>query len=179
MGTGSSALREVWQPSADLSGLRDLPVLVVVGDAEVDALVDDLADAAIEVAQSADAATPGEPELDDYTVAVLNTGMPSFNVEHRRDADDGGAAFVHGLAVRRVDRPAAAHGPDGSNFQQQHWTHHFDYALVAGRGDWRANDLVRAGHEFNHPLRTLAACAGPAATPRPGPFLAVDAPTSS
>ena len=39
------ALVDVWQPSADLSGVRDLPVLVVIGAAEIDAVIDDLADA--------------------------------------------------------------------------------------------------------------------------------------
>ena len=48
---------------------------------------------------------------------------------------------MHRLAVGHVDRPAAARtAPDGSNFQLQHWTHTFDYALVSGDGDWRGGD---------------------------------------
>ena len=35
-----------------------------------------------------------------------------------------------------IDPPRRT-APDGSNFQLQHWTHTFDYALVSGDGDWR------------------------------------------
>ncbi len=35
-----------------------------------------------------------------------------------------------------IDPPRRT-APDGSNFQLQHWTHTFDYALVSGAGDWR------------------------------------------
>ena len=35
-----------------------------------------------------------------------------------------------------IDEPRRT-APDGSNFQLQHWTHVFDYALVCGDGDWR------------------------------------------
>ena len=35
-----------------------------------------------------------------------------------------------------IDEPRRT-APDGSNFQLQHWTHVFDYALVSGDGDWR------------------------------------------
>ena len=147
-------LTEVWQPSADLSGTRDLPVLIVVGAAEIAALVDDLADAVVEVAQSADAVTTGEPALDDYTVALLNTGLPSFNVDTDGTLTTAVLRSCTGWPSGVWIDPPRRTAPDGSNFQQQHWTHHYDYAVIAGAGDWRANDLVRAGHELNHPLRT-------------------------
>ena len=147
-------LGEVWRPSADLTGTRDLPVLVLAGAGEPAAVAGDLADAVIDVHQVADAQTPGEGPLDDYTVGLLNTGMPSFVVE-----PDGAL----NLSVLRsctgwpsgvwIDPPRRT-APDGSNFQQQHWTHHYDYALVTGAGDWRAAGLVRSGHELNHPLHT-------------------------
>ena len=35
-----------------------------------------------------------------------------------------------------IDPPRRT-APDGSNFQLQHWTHAFDYALASGDGDWR------------------------------------------
>lgn len=152
------ALRDVWQPSADLSGVRDLPVLVIVG--AVEALADDLADATIDVVQSADATTPGEPALDDYTVAVLNTGMPSFNVDSDGTLTTAVLRSCTGWPSGVWIDPPRRTAPDGSNFQQQHWTHHFEYAVVAGRGDWRANDLVRTGHELNHPLRSSQADPG-------------------
>ncbi len=164
-------LTEVWQPSADLSGPRDLPVLIVVG--ELDALVADLADATIEVAQSADAATDAEPALDDYTVALLNAGMPSFNVDTDGTLTTAVLRSCTGWPSGVWIDPPRRTTPDGSNFQQQHWTHHFDYAVVAGSGDWRANDLVRIGHELNHPLRTSQQqLAGGVA--EPGQYLAVD-----
>ena len=170
----SRGLRDVWQPSADLTGVLDLPVLIVVGAEEVAAVAADLGDAVIDVTQHADAATSNEPALDDYTVAVLNTGMPSFAVD-----SDGGL----NLSVLRsctgwpsgvwIDPPRRS-APDGSNFQQQHWTHHFDYALLTGSGDWRDTELVRAGHELNHPLHhssTTSRGGGLAETTR---YLALD-----
>jgi len=168
------SLRQVWQPSADLTGVLDLPVLVVVGEEEVALLAADLADAVVEVNQVVDPITPGEASLADYTVGMLNTGMPSFAVD-----TDGGL----NLAVLRsctgwpsgvwIDPPRRT-APDGSNFQQQHWTHHYDYALVTGAGDWRAAGLVRAGQELNHPLRTSHSGGTGGAAPRRGQYLAVD-----
>jgi alpha-mannosidase len=146
------ALRDVWQPSADLTGAADLPVLIVVGDDEVAALVADLGDAVIDVAQVADAATQGEPALDDYTVAVLNTGMPSFDIDTSGNLTMSILRSCTGWPSGVWINPPRRTAPDGSNFQQQHWTHHYDYALVTGAGDWRATDLVRAGHELNHRL---------------------------
>ena len=72
------------------------------------------------------------------TVALLNRGVPSFAVE-----PDGTlhtslmrscTGWPSGVWIDARRRTA----PDGSNFQLQHWTHTFDYALVAGDGDWRA-----------------------------------------
>ncbi|HEX8870551.1 MAG TPA: hypothetical protein VF821_33100, partial [Lentzea sp.] len=60
-----------WVPDADLRGPRDLPVLIAT---DVDALIDDLADAYVEVAGST-----SEP-VDDYSVAVINRGTPGFVV---------------------------------------------------------------------------------------------------
>ena len=42
-----------------------------------------------------------------------------------------------------IDPPRRT-APDGSNFQLQHWTHTFDYAVVAGDGDWRDGGLPAA-----------------------------------
>jgi alpha-mannosidase len=165
-------LRDVWQPSADLSGVRDLPVLVIVGGGELDALVDDIADARIDVTQSADPAASGEPTLDDYTVAVLNTGMPSFNVDSDGTLTTAVLRSCTGWPSGVWIDPPRRTAPDGSNFQQQHWTHHFEYAVIAGTGDWRANDLVRAGHELNHPLRSSQA-APHDGTAAPGRYLDV------
>jgi alpha-mannosidase len=151
------AARERADPISDLRGPRDLPVLIVAGaDAEatigaVEALVADLEDGvvAVEQPEKLDGAT-GRTE--DYTVAILNRGIPGFNVE----AD--GSMY---LSLMRscsgwpsgvwIDPPRRA-TPDGANFQFQHWSHTFEYALVAGSGDWRDGGIVRAGHDYNTPL---------------------------
>jgi alpha-mannosidase len=50
-----------------------------------------------------------------------------------------------------IDEPRRT-APDGSNFQLQHWTHHFDYALVCGDGDWRHAEIPARAAQFSHPL---------------------------
>jgi hypothetical protein len=50
-----------------------------------------------------------------------------------------------------IDPPQRS-APDGSNFQFQHWSHTFGYALATAAGDWRSAETVRIGHEFNNPL---------------------------
>ncbi|MET7401334.1 glycoside hydrolase [Dactylosporangium sp. NPDC005572] len=143
-----------WVPGADLTGPRDLPVLLVAGagtDADaVGGLVDDLADARVEVAQPA-ATWPVEP-YEERTVAVLNRGIPGFAV-----SPDGGlylsllrscTGWPTGVWVDPPRRTA----PDGSPFALQHWTHTFEYALAAADGDWRAGGITTAAHDLNHPL---------------------------
>lgn len=147
-------LSDVWVPGADLRGVRALPVLVVASPqglaAAVAALVDDLADA--EVAVDADA-----EDFDDRTVALFNCGVPSFAVD-----TDG---TLHTTLLRSctgwpsgtwIDPPRRT-TPDGSNFQLQHWTHTFDYALAAGAGDWRSCDIVSRSADFGQPLLPVIA----------------------
>ena len=122
----------------DLRGARDLPVLIVAG-------VDPERRRPLRSTRSSPTSTDGvigvdQPaELDgatgtaeDYTVAILNRGMPSFNVE----AD--GSLY---LSIMRscsgwpsgvwIDPPRRS-TPDGANFQFQHWSHTFEYAIAAG-----------------------------------------------
>jgi hypothetical protein len=78
--------------------------------------------------------------------------LPGFNVEA------GGQLY---LSLMRscsgwpsgvwIDPPRRA-VPDGSNFQFQHWTHTFEYAITGTPGDWRRSRLVQAGHDFNNRL---------------------------
>jgi alpha-mannosidase len=158
----AKALTGVWLPNADLTGVLDLPVLVVVGAGAVAALCADLAGGVVPVAQPVTGLP--DPDLDDRTVAQLNRGLPGFAV------DTTGALHLSLLRSCTgwpsgvwIDPPRRT-APDGSTFQQQHWTHTFDAALVAGAGDWRATGLVRHGHEVNHPLHArVAAGTGPAA----------------
>ncbi len=146
-------LSDLWVPGADLRGTRTLPVLVVCSpdglDKAVAAFVEDLADAEVEV----DQVSPAElGEFDARTVAMFNRGVPSFAV-----VPDG---TLHTSLMRSctgwpsgtwIDPPRRT-APDGSNFQLQHWTHAFDYALAFGNGDWRAADIPRRSAEFGQPL---------------------------
>jgi hypothetical protein len=148
-------------PDADLTGPRDLPVLVVAGAGAAARLCADLADGAIAVRQPLTAMP--EPDLDDHTVGLLNRGIPGFAV------DTGGALHLSLLRSCTgwpsgvwIDPPRRT-APDGSNFQQQHWTHSFAYSVVGAAGDWRAAGLVRHGHEVNHPLHAALGAGGPAA----------------
>ncbi|GHF70158.1 alpha-mannosidase [Kitasatospora xanthocidica] len=156
-------LAEAWRPDADLRDLRALPALVVADAAEVDALVDDLADARITAVCPAAAADRTDGPLADRTVALLGFGLPGFAV------DTTGA--LHLSLMRSctgwpsgvwIDPPRRTL-PDGASFQLQHWTHEFSYALVGGDGDWRTQTLPAQGQEFNHPLyaRIVPAQDGP------------------
>ena len=153
---------DIWVPNADLTGIRALPVLVVVGEDEVRDLGAQLDGGALEVRQPAELSDSPDPDLDDYTVGLVNRGIPGFAV------DTTGALHLSLLRSCTgwpsgvwIDPPRRT-APDGSNFQQQRWTHSFDYALVAGAGDWRATDLVGHGHEVNHPLTAAVIAGGPA-----------------
>ncbi|WP_433437533.1 glycoside hydrolase family 38 C-terminal domain-containing protein [Nonomuraea sp. CA-141351] len=138
-------LAEVWQPSADLRDVRALPALIVNGP--VADLVADLSDATVE------AVCPlGTERLDNRTVALLAYGLPGFAV------DPSGA--LHLSLMRSctgwpsgiwLDPPHRT-TPDGSGFQLQHWTHEFSYSLVAGEGDWRAQQLPAKAQEHITPL---------------------------
>jgi alpha-mannosidase len=156
-------LAAAWVPGADLRPPRALPVLVIDGDprvsedglaAEIASVVDDLADAEILVNQQAPA---GLERFESRTVALLNRGVPSFAVE-----TDG---TLHTALMRSctgwpsgvwIDDPRRT-APDGSNFQLQHWTHVFDYALVCGDGDWREAEIPTRSTQFAHPLLAVVA----------------------
>ncbi|MGI5238024.1 NEW3 domain-containing protein [Dactylosporangium sp. CA-139066] len=155
-------LADVWVPNADLTGARALPVLVVAVEA-VGRLCADLEAGDVRAAPGLDDPDAG---LDEYTFGILNRGLPGFAV------DTSGA--LHLSLVRSctgwpsgvwIDPPRRT-APDGSNFQQQHWTHAFDYALVGGDGDWRDAGLVAAGFAVNHPLHARPLPPGPPASAR-------------
>ena len=132
--------------------------------AALEALVSDLEDGVIVVGQPAalDGATG---TIEDYTVAILNRGMPGFNVEA------GGNLYLSLLRSCSgwpsgvwIDPPRRA-TPDGANFQFQHWSHTFEYALAAASGDWRQGAIVRTGHDYNNPLIARAFDAHPGPMP--------------
>ncbi|MFE4633701.1 NEW3 domain-containing protein [Streptomyces sp. NPDC056773] len=168
-----AGLRSLWSPGCDLTGLRDLPVLVQAGPAEqlaravaASGRIDAPAPAPeADAAGAHGAAYPHEEPYAGRTVGVLVRGTPSFAVDT--------AGRLHSTLMRSctgrpsgewMDPPRRT-APDGSSFQLQHWTHVFEHALVAGVGDWRAVDLARRGREFNKPL--TAVTAAPAEGPRP------------
>jgi alpha-mannosidase len=148
-----------WVPGADLRDPRALPVLVIASRDDADlgsaiaSVADDLADAEVVVTQQA---SSGLQRFEPRTVALFNRGVPSFAVEA-----DG---TLHTALMRSctgwpsggwIDEPRRT-APDGSNFQLQHWTHVFDYALVSGDGDWRYAEIPARSAEFSHPLLAVA-----------------------
>ena len=151
----AAPLATTWLPGADLRHVRALPVLVIAGGdgtsrARSRRSWTDLADAEIAVEQQA----PSELEpFEQRTVAVLNRGVPGFAVDTE--------GTLHTSLMRSctgwpsgvwMDPPPRRTAPDGSNFQLQHWTHTFDYALVTGDGDWRSAAVPARSAEFSHPL---------------------------
>lgn len=173
-------LTEVWVARhgvVDLSGPRALPVLVVAARdaaglaAEIARVAEDLADHEIVVDQ--DVRSEMEP-FEARTVALINRGVPSFAVDR--------AGTLHTALMRSCTSwPSAAWtddprrtAPDGSAFQLQHWTHTFDYALVAGDGDWREAKIPARGAEFADPLRAIAVAGGAGPLPPRGSLLRVE-----
>lgn len=142
--------REAWIPDADLRGPRDLPV-VIIDDVRA-AIAELRAEATLAVRVPDGTAGTAEP-ADSYSVAVVNHGTPGFVV------DPGGtlhlslmrscSGWPSGVWIDGERRTA----PDGSSFAWQHWTHTFDFAIVAGEGDWRDAGFPRRAQEAAHPLR--------------------------
>jgi alpha-mannosidase len=173
----AAPLSATWVPGADLRDPRALPVLVIAGRDDADlgpaiaSVTDDLADAEVVVAQQAPSGTrPFEP----HTVALLNRGVPSFAVD-----TDG---TLHSALMRSctgwpsgvwTDEPRRT-APDGSNFQLQHWTHTFDYALIAGGGDWRRAEMPARSAEFGHPLLAATGAGRTGGLPAAGSLLHVE-----
>jgi alpha-mannosidase len=172
-----SPLAAQWVPDADLRALRALPVLVIAGR-DQDALRDEISTVAaglggaeITVNQQAPAAM--EPS-ESRTVALCNRGAPSFAVDtdgtlhtSLMRSCTGWPSGVWSTHERRAT-------PDGSNFQLQHWTHAFDYALIADDGDWRAARIPARSAEFSRPLLAVVAD-GDGDLPGVGSLLRIDA----
>src|SRR6202008_3188661 len=151
----TASLASVWVPDADLRAPRALPVLVIAGRDEkhlaaaIASVVDDLADSEISVPQRPPS---GINPFEDRTVALLNRGVPSFAVDTE--------GTLHTALMRSctgwpsgtwIDDPGRT-APHGYNFQLQHWTPVFDYALVCGDGDWRQAEIPTRSAQFSHPL---------------------------
>lgn len=171
-------LREEWVPGADLRDLDRLPLLIVAGaedDTEaVEALIEDLGDAVV-AAVCADGPQPEGDVWDGRGFAVLNRGTPGCVVTPSGDLYMSLMRSCTGWPSGIWVDPPRRTAPDGSGFQLQRWSHTFDYAVVAGEGDWREQRLPQAGHGFNRPLtarlRSGDACG---ALPRTATLLAVE-----
>jgi alpha-mannosidase len=193
-------LPEVWEPSADLRGLRALPVLVLAGRDEaalagaVADLVADLADATIGIGPAEpgragpspvdgrvepSAAGAGSSPVDgvglaDVSVAMLSRGLPGFAVDRTGALHLSLARSCTGWpSAAWIDKPRRT-VPDGSGFQLQHWTHTFDYALTSGSGDWRSAGFVPAGQGFTAPPTAVVEPAHPGPLPPVHSLLAVE-----
>src|SRR5215472_38190 len=148
---------QVFGPDADVRGERDLPVLIVTGPdltAAITALAADLGGPAVEADLAAGPGGAPDPPLAGHCVALLNRGTPSSLVTADGTLHIGlmraSSAWPAGVWIDGQRRTA----PDGSSFEWQHWSHTFEYALVAGPGDWRDAGFTVAGQEYNHDLLT-------------------------
>lgn len=150
-------LAERWVPGADLRDADALPVLVLASAGDLSdvllSVVDDLADAEITVEQTA---PHGVGAFDARTVAVLNRGVPGFAVDSDGTLHTSLMRSCTGWPSGTWIDPPRRTAPDGSNFQLQHWTHAFDYAVVAAAGDWRDAGLPARSAEYSQPLLGVA-----------------------
>ncbi|MCV7177508.1 glycoside hydrolase family 38 N-terminal domain-containing protein [Mycolicibacterium sphagni] len=173
----SRPLTAVWRPDADLRDVLALPVLIVAGRGTgglagaVATVIDDLDDAQIVVNQDAPS---GLDEFESRTVALLNRGVPGFAVEPDHTLHSSLMRSCTGWPSGVWIDPPQRKAPDGSNFQLQHWTHTFDFALVSGRGDWRDADMPSRSAEFNHPMIGVVAAEGAGTLPADGSLLRVE-----
>lgn len=173
----AAPLTEVWTPGADLRDVRALPVLILAGD--LAGVIEDLADAEIVVAQR----VPGGPgpfgtRFEDFTVAVLNRGVPGFAIDPDGTLHTSLMRSCTGWPSGTWIDPPRRTAPDGSNFQLQHWTHTFDYAVIAGDGDWRDVGAPARAAEFGRPLRAVPTNTGrgehPGGLPPAGSLLEIE-----
>ncbi len=174
---GQVPIESAWVPGADLRGPRAIPALLVAGsdrgrlDAEVEAMVAELGQARL-TACCVDP-DPGAL-LEDYTVGLLTYGIPGFAVDTQGALHLSLLRSCTGWPSGVWMDPPVRRAPDGSAFQLQHWTHDFDYSLVAGPGDWRDQDLVSRGLEHSTPLHGRVAEAHSGSLPPTHALLTVE-----
>jgi alpha-mannosidase len=173
-------LAEIWAPDADLRGPRALPVLIVAGRTPADTRValHQLA-AELRRAPRIDVVQPAELDgttsrVEPYGFAVLNRGLPGFNVDTTGDIYLGMMRSSTGWPSGGWIDPPQRSLPDGANFQTNHWSQTFCYAIVGHRDDWRKAGLARRGHAYNNPLTARQESAHPGSLPARADLLSVD-----
>jgi alpha-mannosidase len=174
-------LAAAWIAGADLRPPRALPVLVIDGRddqslrAAIASVTDDLADAEILVTQDAPS---GIDRFEARTVALFNRGVPGFAVDIDGTLYSSLMRSCTGWPSGTwIDGPRRT-APDGSNFQLQHWTHDFDYALACAEGDWRRAGIAARSAEFSHPLLAVACRPRSGGLATSGSLLHIDPPDS-
>ncbi|MFZ4374642.1 MAG: NEW3 domain-containing protein, partial [Mycobacterium sp.] len=167
----TSSLAAVWIPDADLRGVLVLPVLIVAGNGAVDAVVADLDNAEIVVEQDV---VVDCGEFESHTVALINRGVPGFAVERDGTLHTSLMRSCTGWPSGVWIDPPQRKAPDGSNFQLQHWSHSFDFALVTGSGDWRAVEMPSRSAEFNHSLIAVTVDQAGGELPADGSLLSIE-----
>lgn len=173
-------LSETWVPGADLRGPRTLPVLVVAGRTPADTrtALSDLA-ARLRRAPRIDVVQPAALDgttgrVEPYGFALLNRGLPGFTVDPRGDLHLGILRSSTGWPSGTWIDPPRRTLPDGANFQTNHWSHTFSYALIGHSGDWREAGLARRGHAYNNPFTTRLETSHPGTLPASADLLAAE-----
>jgi len=159
---------DAFAAGADLRGALDLPVLILASEdlpAAIRELTADLGDAVVEATAAgsasdarfpADAAGGPATALAGHSVALFNRGTPSGLVTPAGQLTmalmRACSSWPCGVWIDGKERTT----PDGTSFAWQHWSHTFEYAIAAGRGDWRTAGFPAAGQDYNHDLLTVA-----------------------
>ena len=105
----------------------------------------------LQIPASCDFSGLAKPKLD-YGLALLNRGTPGAGLSR----DGTLIALLRPTAGGRACQAAS------EDLAPRAGSHVFEHALLPHPGDWRAAGVVRAGYEFNHPLRAVQVACGEA-----------------
>jgi len=112
---------------------------------------------------------------DDCGVALLNRGALGAGLQ-----PDGTLVSLLAQTASQAAQPSGE-GKAPPSLVPARQSHVFEHALLPHRGDWREAGVVRAGYEFNRPLRAVVKQAEVTADASPGlpaqfSFVSMDAP---
>ena len=146
------------EPITDLRGARDLPVLIVAGAGSRSDRGCARRPRRRPRRRGHRRRPAGRARRLDRDHRGLHGGDPQSGHARASTSRPTAACTSRSCARAAAGRPGVwidpprRSTPDGANFQFQHWSHTFEYAIAAGAGDWREGGIVRAGHDFNNPL---------------------------